>query len=533
MTMKKVIGILSISFLTVVGGFFIQSTVAYAQESEQQQQEQPAPQPIALKANAGEDRNVIVGRTVLFDASATTGPANAQYTYTWDFGDGNGAEGIDATHIYERGGVYRARLTVEILENGQTKRSSNEIIVSVQEQLMLLITDQSVKEEEIEELQQLALSQGVLLISLRDTGVDQEFQSIQNISSQLLKRKEDVVASDYIITWTTGNVGLSSLIEFARVAELAGEDITEFGFGSKAVVTVAYGQALLTSAKTAQNAFQALQPSYIVVADDNILDDVVRTQSPERFEQELSRTDSEYQIITPYTARGLGKLTPFNFMSYSMNYMINKGVPLNSLFLILMLPVIATIISTGRQLIGLKALGIFVPTVVALSFLVTGIKYGVTIFIAVLIIGTLARLLARKIRLLYLPRMAIVLSMLALALGMMFLVGAYFDKTGFIAISILPILIMTALTEHFVSVQITQGFKAAVKLALETLALSIIGYLVADWTIFKTTLLAYPELVLLTFAVNYFLGKFSGLRLTEYIRFRPVLKYMKHAEKRK
>ncbi len=501
---------------------------------EESLEEQLLPAPEPLKASAGEDVNVGVGRTVLFDASATTGIEGKDVKYAWDFGDGSSANGIDATHVYETRGTYRVTLTTTVFEEGDEayEHSTASSIVSVQDTLMLLITDQSVAKEEIEELKEYALTKGVLLISVRDTGVDQEFLTVQNIAQKLVKKSEDVAASDIIITWTSGNVGLNSLIELSRIEALSDDEALEpFGFADKAIVAINNDQSLNTSARTAQSTFQSIGPSYIVVSDSNILDDVVLAKTTDALQAALNNVDANHQLINAYTERGLRKLGPLNFMSYAMNYMINKGVPVNSLYLILMLPVMATIIAAGRQLVGIKAFGIFAPTVIALTFLATGLKYGITIFAAIVVLGTLGRLIARKFRILYLPRMALVLSLLALAIFGMFLVGAFFDKSGFITISIFPILIMTVLTEHFVSVQIEQGYKTAIKLTLETLVLSVIGYFIGDWTFFKTLILAYPELILLTLVFNYMMGKFTGLRLMEYVRFRQVFKQMKHGER--
>lgn len=510
------------------------STPAYAQEAPAVEPvaEQPVEQPAAvkLKAKAGEDRNVVVGRTVLFDGSGTTGPADAEYTYQWEFGDGKRASGIDATYTYEHSGRYKVTLTVTARTATDTMSDVAHVTVSVQDRLVLLLTDQSVSDEQVNDLRAYGLTQGTLVIPLRDTGVNQEFLTSQNLAQQLLKQEQDVQTSDVIILWTNGNTGLNSLIEFSRIASASSIDIESFRFVTKAIVSVNNNQSFITSARTAQSVFQSVEPRFIVVANNNILDDAIRAESPEELERSLGSTDAQYQLVTSYTARGLQQLGPFNFMSYAVNFMINHGVPIGSLFLVLMLPVLATIIAVARQMIGLKAFGIFAPTVVALSFLATGLKYGVTIFLAIIVLGTLARLIARRLRLLYLPRMAIVLSMLALAIFGMFYVGAATGKTGFIAISIFPILIMTVLTEHFVSVQIEQGLAVAVKLTIETLVLSLIGYFIADWTAFKTIVLAYPELILITFVLDFILGKFTGLRLTEYLRFRNVFKHLRHAE---
>ena len=524
----------------IFGASFIPMNVFAQEVSEEVVEElvvldEPAPEP--LVANAGEDKNVVAGRTVLFDASTSTGPKDAEILFTWDFGDGSElAEGIDATHTYESSGTYRVQLTATIGTEGEEGYESSdvEIIVSVQERLLLLITDQSVSKEQVENLQKYALTQGVLVIPVRDTGVDQEFLTIQNLANKLVKKSDDVIASDIIVTWTAGNVGLNSLIELSRVESLSTESLSSFGFGSKAIIAVNNNQSLTTSARTAQSTFQSIEPRYIVVSDDEtIIDDVIRSDNPDDLLDSLKYVDSNHQIINAYTERGIRELGPLNFMSYALNYMINRGVPINSVYLVLMLPVMATIIAAGRQLVGIKAFGIFAPTVISLTFLATGLKYGITIFAAIIILGTLARMIARKFRILYLPRMALVLSFLALSIFGMFLVGAFFNKTGFVTISIFPILIMTVLTEHFVSVQIEQGYKTAIKLTLETLALSVIGYLIGDWTFFKTTILAYPEFILLTLVFNYMMGKFTGLRLTEYIRFRKVFKFAKDADQSK
>jgi len=487
---------------------------------------------IPLEAKAGKDRNVLVGRTVLFDASSSTGPENKELVYHWDFGDNASAEGIDATHVYATRGTYRVILTVKAGREDNAKISEDEIIVSVQDRLMMLMTDQSVAEQKIADLQSYALTQGTLLISIRDSGVDQEYLTVQNLAQQMIDHQEDVRDSSIIITWTAGNVGFNSLVELARISSLNNAPLEDFNFDKKAIVSI-NDNVLVSTAKIAQTTFGAIAPQYIIVANSAILDNVISAQSSEKLQEQLSGVDANYQIITDYTARGIQKLSIFNVMSYAMNFMINKGVPINSLFLLLMLPIMATIIAVARQIIGVKAFGIFVPTVVALSFLATGIKYGVIIFIFIIIVGTIARIILRRFRLLYLPRMALVLSLLALSVFLMFFVGAYFNKTGFIAVSIFPILIMTVLTEQFIAVQIEQGFKNAIKLTLETLVLSIIGYLIGDWAVFKSIILAYPELILLTLVINYLVGKFSGLRFTEYIRFRKVFKHMSHVEKSK
>jgi hypothetical protein len=507
-----------------------QESAQEEEENEEEDEKEETPkEEIVSRAAKEEQLNGVVGRTLLFNGDLSTVPQGVEVQYIWNFGDGNEGFGIDATHAYKRSGVYTVTLSI-IDGTGEYKTSQDTVTISVQDRVAVLLADQTISEEQVEDLRSFGLTQGVLLVVLRSEGIDQEYQEIQNLVQQINEREEDIASADVLISWTSGNTGLNTFIELARLSEVNNTSIERFGFENKAIVAVNNNQTISAGAKLAQTVYQSINPNYIVVADENILDDALIADEDEQLRQELAQSDAQYQLITEYTERGLEELSPFNFMSYMLNFMINQGVPVNSVFLILMLPVIATIIASARQLVGIKAFGIFAPTVIALSFLVTGIEYGIAIFGIIIVLGTLARLFARRIRLLYLPRMAIVLSLVALAIFGLYFVGSYFDNI-LIGVSIFPILIMTVLAEHFISVQIDQGYKSAIKLTFETLLLSVAGYFIGDWTVFKTTILAYPELVLLTFVINIIVGKFAGLRLTEYIRFRNVFKQIRNADK--
>jgi hypothetical protein len=75
-----------------------------------------------------------------------------------------------------------------------------------------------------------------------------------------------------------------------------------------------------------------------------------------------------------------------------------------------------------------------------------------------------------------------------------------------------------------VATQIEKGSRVAFLLALETLVISVAGYFLISWDRLTALLLAYPWLVLFTFLINIALGKWRGLRLTEYFRFAKILR---------
>lgn len=202
------------------------------------------------------------------------------------------------------------------------------------------------------------------------------------------------------------------------------------------------------------------------------------------------------------------------------------NVPSEMVILILMLPVIATLITFFRQIVGIKAFGIYTPLIITFAFMAIGIKYGIAIFIAVIFIGMLSRFVLKPFRLLYLPRVAIMLTIVALVILGILLLGGSFKKTSFSMASVFPILIIITLVEKFITVQIEKGNKVAIALATETLVISIVGFFVVSSSALRMFLASYPWIVLFTLPINILLGKWTGLRLSEYIRFRHVIKRM-------
>ncbi|MFA5871780.1 MAG: 7TM domain-containing protein [Parcubacteria group bacterium] len=202
---------------------------------------------------------------------------------------------------------------------------------------------------------------------------------------------------------------------------------------------------------------------------------------------------------------------------------LSNGIPRDTLILVLILPVVVTVIAFFRQVIGIKAFGIYTPAIITFAFLATNeIRYGITIFITVIVVGMLTRLFLKHFRLLYLPRVAIMITIVGFAILALLIIGGYLGRTGLASVSIFPILIMITLVEKFVATQIEKGGKTAMILALETLLISVVGYYIASSYTLIAFILKYPWVVLLTIFVNIFLGKWTGLRLSEYIRFRNI-----------
>lgn len=219
-------------------------------------------------------------------------------------------------------------------------------------------------------------------------------------------------------------------------------------------------------------------------------------------------------------------MNEINFnVSPLLTFFLNSGVPFETIKLILMLPIIATFIAFLRQVAGIKAFGIYTPLLVTFAFLATnGLRYGIVIFITIILIGMLMRIALKSFRLLYLPRVAIMLTVVAISILLMLALGGSMRRTGLASVSIFPILIMVTLVEKFIAVQIEKGDRAAIILASETLVISILGFYLASWETLIHFITLYPWTILLTVPANIAIGKWTGLRISEYLRFGEIIK---------
>jgi len=91
-------------------------------------------------AKAGDDQSAAMGESVAFDGSASSDPDGTILSYLWNFGDGNTAEGVTVSHVYDAVGSYTVTLTVT---DDQGSAGVDTLAVNVSESLPPVIHSSS------------------------------------------------------------------------------------------------------------------------------------------------------------------------------------------------------------------------------------------------------------------------------------------------------------------------------------------------------------------------------------------------------
>ncbi len=223
----------------------------------------------------------------------------------------------------------------------------------------------------------------------------------------------------------------------------------------------------------------------------------------------------------------VGPVWPFNPIKYATRGAIEAGVPANTLVLLLLLPIVTFVIAFSRNVVGIRGFGIFLPAALSVVFVATGPVVGIGLFLVIVAVSTLVRMILRKlkIKLQYLPRMSFIFWAVVFAvLGVLFL-APVLSFPALANVSIFAVLILILLAEEFSRVQLGKSAKTAANLTFETLILSLISYLFLTLQPLREYVLLKPEVSLILVAIaDLVLGKYTGLRVMEFYRFRKLIR---------
>ncbi len=252
----------------------------------------------------------------------------------------------------------------------------------------------------------------------------------------------------------------------------------------------------------------------------------VQEKIQEKKEQDITESSEtqKSKLAAFLEANPPGPLNWSNSIQYAIRSAVSQGVPANVIVLVLLFPLIASLIGASRHVIGLRGFGIYIPAVLAIALVSTGIFEGLLIFGAISLTALVSRQLLKKARMSYLPRTSLLIWMISLGLFGLLVTAPFLNLTSLMTVNIFPILILVLLSENFLDALQRTKPADAIALTIETLSLAFISSLIIQLEVVQRFAITEPELLLVgTAFINVLVGKFAGLRLTEFLRFRSII----------
>jgi hypothetical protein len=260
----------------------------------------------------------------------------------------------------------------------------------------------------------------------------------------------------------------------------------------------------------------------------------------EDIEKMISRKNVTYKIhaervrVNKFNRKEYRKEVVKSDSIFSKFSLYKLPLPLQTMFTtILLIPFGALVLSLARNVIGIPTFGIFSPILLALFFKETSLGFGVVFFFAVVVIGIGERYVLDKFYLLAVPRMSIILTLvIILMIGYSF----WSADVSFISqkhLSFFPIVIVTTNIERLSIMIAEEGVYSTLKTLLGTLFISLLVYAMLFIHTLEMFMFTNPELLLTIIGLLILLGKYKGYRLSEFIRFRDLVKQRKLKDEKK
>lgn len=221
----------------------------------------------------------------------------------------------------------------------------------------------------------------------------------------------------------------------------------------------------------------------------------------------------------------VGDLKWNNFLRFAVTRAVKNGVPVNTVVLILLFPLVVAIVVAARHLVGVRGAGILTPALLSVAFLATGIWAGVVLFVIILIVTVVGKAVLGGLKLQYLPRVSLLLWIVSAGVFLTLFGASIWNMSQLVTVGIFPILILMLLAETFIDLQAGRSGNEARALIFQTFVLAIISSLILGSELVQRTVLLWPELTFFGVAVfNLFMGRYTGLRLSEYLMYRGIAK---------
>ena len=234
--------------------------------------------------------------------------------------------------------------------------------------------------------------------------------------------------------------------------------------------------------------------------------------------QRISVTHVEETVLRQTLA--LGKHTGAFLTNYSL---YSLPATQRAVFRVIMtIPIGVFMLVVLRNIIGLRGVGTFMPVLIALSFRDTHLLWGMVLFGVVLSAGLLVRLYFDHLKLLLVARLGAIVMFVILLLAAITVLS---DKLNFepgLSVALFPLVILTMTIERVSVIWDESGPAEAIRMAVFSLIIAAFCYLLMSARPVQHVFFAFPESVLVLVALTLLIGRYTGYRLTELVRFRVL-----------
>ncbi len=190
---------------------------------------------------------------------------------------------------------------------------------------------------------------------------------------------------------------------------------------------------------------------------------------------------------------------------------------------ILLLPIGVIIVVFLRIIIGIKTSGTFMPVLIAMSFLETSLIVGLIGFVSIVGVGLVVRSWLSHLNLLLVARISAVIITVIAIIGITSFFTYHIGLTEGVKITFFPMIILSWTIERMSILWEEEGYKEVLKQGGGSLFVAVCAYLSMSSLLVQHWTFNFLGLQLVLLALVLIIGNYTGFRLSELKRFKPLV----------
>lgn len=187
---------------------------------------------------------------------------------------------------------------------------------------------------------------------------------------------------------------------------------------------------------------------------------------------------------------------------------------------IVLIPLGAFVVVLMRNIVGVPTLGTFMPVLIALALLEIPLGRGLIMFSVLIGAGLWFRFLLSRLNLLVVPRVAACVVIVTLLMMLMSVISYKMGMSGGVQITLFPMIILAWTIERMSLIWEEEGKHSALTQVGGSLIVAVLAFLFMKIGQIQYWAFYFPELLLVLLAGILLIGRYTGYRVSELIRFK-------------
>lgn len=212
------------------------------------------------------------------------------------------------------------------------------------------------------------------------------------------------------------------------------------------------------------------------------------------------------------------------FISKFINNLSNNWYSSSGIYLIVLIPFLFTLLVIIKHLVWLSPIWVFVPIGFTIMMFKLWIILSALFFVFFILLNLVLARIMNTQTLLYTPKISFLMIINIISTILLINVMTAYDLIDLSLSNGLFIIIYIIILEKLINVILSKEFNEYRPALMNSIFIWLLWYIIFSSETVSTIILSYPEMILALIPLNFLIWKFSWLRVTEYFRFREVIK---------